>query len=111
MMLCATYVASRVACIHDATLLHATRKVTWLYVLINAVGMDAMCDSDEGFLAVAAACAVIACRQTKRKRICWTRPWLRRRQMSGAYHCLVKDGTQCCLAMLLLKVALDTNVR
>ena len=50
-------------------------------------GMDAMCDSDEGRLAVTAACAVIACRQTKRKRRCWTQPWLRRRQMSGAYYC------------------------
>ena len=61
------------------------RQLVW--TPCATVGMDAMCDSDEGLLAAPAACAVIACRQTNRKRRCWTQPWLRRRQMSGACHC------------------------
>ena len=50
-----------------------------------------MCDSDDNLLAIAATCAVIACVQPKRKRKCWTRPWLKRRQQTGAYHCLMQE--------------------
>ena len=50
-----------------------------------------MCDSDDNLLAISATCAVIACVQPKRKMKCWTRPWLKRRQQTGAYHCLMQE--------------------
>ena len=55
--------------------------------------MSAM-DSDTD---VAIAIAVAACfnnkkkRKSRRRRSCWTRQWLLRRNMYGAYHCLLQE--------------------
>ena len=46
-------------------------------------------DSDDDMLLAAAACLI----KTKKRapRSCWTRPWLLRRNLHGAYHTLLQE--------------------